>query len=318
MRSADVPDDFRPPWICWWVADWAGSDRVAQLDAVPRLVLAELFWLEGRAGPFVPDAKSIAKRIRLASEEVALALPLIAGFFEVLPDGRWSNPKAAKERANAYVRSQRASVGAEGRWKGHEGRTDAKRNAVRNARGDARRDAQTDAREHAVSRLTSHVSETHNSEAHASPRERAATAADAAPVAPAPGPAADPPKARKPRAEPQTDHHTLARWWAETWKAERMAEWAFSPKDFAALKALLTLAKGDAAEIQRRGARMLAHHDRWIVENASLTTLRSKWNELGVEVTPTARNGHDHGGRITIRERIARGEVVIKEPMFPL
>jgi hypothetical protein len=189
----NVPDDFRPPWICWWIADWAGSDRVAQLDPIPRLVLVELFWLEGRSGPFEPEAKALARRIRLDLADVERALPLLTGFFDVLPDGRWSNRKAAKERTNAFIRSQRASAGAEGRWKGHEAGSDAKRNAKRNARTDARehawKDAQEHAPDHAASRLTSHSSHTHNAETqenrpHESPsapaRKRATLSMDAA------------------------------------------------------------------------------------------------------------------------------------------
>jgi hypothetical protein len=280
-----VPDDFRPPWICWWIADWAGSDRVAQLDTVARLVLAELFWLEGRAGPFKPDAKSIAKRIRLASDEVAESLPQIAAFFDVLPDGRWSNPKAAKERANAYTRSQRAAIGAEGRWKGHQAAPDAKRNAPRNAREDARDHARSDAPDHAVSRLTSHVSQPHNTE----PKKEASTPPAPDGARPRRGLVLAAAIALLP-AEHEVGLGTAWRGWCEhLWQRKK-------PTESALRKHLASLAKIVLARGYEPAVKLL---DEAVGANAQGL---QGW-AIEAAMKPPGLNGHAHNGRMSAAER---------------
>lgn len=284
----------KPLWVRWFPADFRGSGRVGRMSRDEEFLYRVLLDYQATDGALPSDPSSLARIAKMTPEEFRVAWGAIRDCFVQGEDGQWRNPRMHHERERVFNAREEAAAngrrGASKRWGGHS-------DPIGVATGDPN-----------GGMMTSRESGVGSREPGTKKREEEAPAAAPPPVADAPVS-----KARKPRVEPTGNHADLARWWTEAWKDARGTEWAWSPKDFAALKAIRTLAKEDTAEIKRRGERMLAHRDRWIVENASPTTLRSKWNELGVEVTPV--NGHHHNGRgqrVLIEDLVASGEIRIR------
>jgi uncharacterized protein YdaU (DUF1376 family) len=109
---------------------------------------------------------------------------------------------------------------------------------------------------------------------------------------------------QKPPAPRSGDHAALIRFWEAEWLQTRGTPYAVEAKDGVAAAAVLKLASGSLQEAQRRAERLLRSSDAWMTQNASLGLLRSRWNQLAVEVQ-AARKGHDplQG----IRDYVAQG-----------
>lgn len=69
--------------------------------------------------------------------------------------------------------------------------------------------------------------------------------------------------------------------WLSRWQQTRPAEYKPVAKDWAALKKCFGMAEGALEEVKLRIDHLLMHsEDRWLAENASLSLLASKWNQL--------------------------------------
>jgi hypothetical protein len=66
-----------------------------------------------------------------------------------------------------------------------------------------------------------------------------------------------------------------------------------------AAAAIIRLANGDTAEAIRRAERLLHSPDLWMTQNASLSLLRSRWNQLAVIVNV---NRHEPKGAKGLRD----------------
>ena len=78
--------------------------------------------------------------------------------------------------------------------------------------------------------------------------------------------------------------------WRVRWRESRSCDYVPVAKDWAALKKAVGLAGGDHQEVRRRMVNLLDSEDAWVSENASLSLLHSRWNNLAV-VPGSARNG---------------------------
>lgn len=95
-------------WIRFFPGDWRGSATVGAMSAVERIVYLELLLLEAAGGPFLWDSARISRQIRLTQAECEEAWPAIRDRFDLLPDGRYSNPKMASEVVRANDKSEQA------------------------------------------------------------------------------------------------------------------------------------------------------------------------------------------------------------------
>lgn len=95
---------------------------------------------------------------------------------------------------------------------------------------------------------------------------------------------------KPPRAARTGPHAELIQFWEESWIESRQTPYAVEPKDGVAAAAILKLAAGDLAEAKRRALALLGNQDAWMVQNASLPLLRSRWNQLAVTVLPRSKS----------------------------
>lgn len=119
-----------------------------------------------------------------------------------------------------------------------------------------------------------------------------------------PNPAA--PRGRgRPRKVPDTVHAKFLDWWCHAWEDARGSPYAVQAKDAAAVKAIRKLAGEDLGEMQRRARNLLEAEDAWVAENASLSLLRSRWNNLAT-VPGTASRARQFSATDELR-RLAGG-----------
>lgn len=91
---------------------------------------------------------------------------------------------------------------------------------------------------------------------------------------------------QKPRAPRTGAHAELIQHWEAEWLSTRQTAYAVTPRDGAAAASVLKLAGGDLGEAKRRASAMLTSDDAWVAQNASLSLLASKWNQMAVRIIP--------------------------------
>jgi hypothetical protein len=174
---------FQMRYVRWWIADWAGSDRVADMELADRMVYAELLWLVARSGPFELDWKRLGRRLRCLPAEVEDAWSRISGMFDKTDDGRWTHERAEREFEDAQGRSEKARHAvAERERKRAEAKAAASPGSSRRSSRDASRSASPDP---SLSTLNAHLSETQHSDSQQS-EERAGARTGAEPPDPSP------------------------------------------------------------------------------------------------------------------------------------
>jgi hypothetical protein len=117
--------------------------------------------------------------------------------------------------------------------------------------------------------------------------------------------AAAPPRVPAPRKPPTGPNAELIQHWEVEWLATRGTPYAVEAKDGVAAAAILKLANGDVTEARRRADRLLHSPDAWMSQNASLSLLRARWNQLAVVVHG---NEHEPKGARGLREYEAMAE----------
>jgi hypothetical protein len=100
------------------------------------------------------------------------------------------------------------------------------------------------------------------------------------------GRSTEPPPAAKPqaRAAATGPHAELIQFWERLWLETRGVAYAVERKDGVAAAAILKKPGATLEEAQRRAERLLTSADPWLAQNASLTLLSSRWNQLAFTV----------------------------------
>jgi hypothetical protein len=98
-------------------------------------------------------------------------------------------------------------------------------------------------------------------------------------------------KRARPRKVPDTVHAQFLDWWCRAWEERRGSPYAVQAKDAAAVKAIRKMASEDLGEMTRRATCLLDAEDAWVHENASLSLLRSRWNQLTMIPGTTRKPG---------------------------
>lgn len=94
----------------------------------------------------------------------------------------------------------------------------------------------------------------------------------------------------RPRRTPDGAHAAFIAWFCEAWQERRLGVvYAVQgAKDGAAVSWILKQ-QGGAEEARRRAVRMLESEDAWTAQHASLSLLRSRWNDFALEFKKTAQ-----------------------------
>lgn len=90
----------------------------------------------------------------------------------------------------------------------------------------------------------------------------------------------------------QGAHQAVIDGWTRLWKERHHVAWIWTPRDLAAVKQVLKVAKGDVAAILERAKRLLfSPPSAWYEQEAAPWVLASRWNPLGLQTKRTAGPG---------------------------